>query len=125
LQRVQGQTDRRERPGSVTFHYHAGACRQIEDELPSRRRGQVGHHAALRRVQMLEQRAVFVLGNACARCRPAPQRIAPRRLDLDDVGARIDEHLRAVRPSDLGREIQDPHVCERPVAVAACPLSRF
>ena len=54
-------------------------------------------HDALRRVEELEQRPG----------RPGAHGFTCRRLDLDDVGTRVSEQLRAVRTRDLRRDVDD------------------
>ena len=43
---------------------------------------------------------------------PTAQGIAGRRFHLDHVGARVGQHLRAVRTGYVGREVYDPHPFE-------------
>ena len=45
-------------------------------------------------------------------CTP-PERVAAGRLDLDHVGAARREQLRAVRPGDMGCQVEDPQALER------------
>ncbi|CFP65200.1 Uncharacterised protein [Bordetella pertussis] len=40
--------------------------------------------------------------------------VAVRRLDLDDVGAHVAEHLGRERPHQHRRQVDDSHAIERP-----------
>jgi hypothetical protein len=64
------------------------------------------HHRLLAGIQEGEERGVAV-SQVGARRRPAAQRVAFPRLHLDDLGARVEEQLRAVGPRDLGGEVED------------------
>jgi hypothetical protein len=59
----------------------------------------------LARVQVREERRVLA-AQVATRRRPAAQGVPGGRLDLDDLGARVDEELRAVRACDLRREVE-------------------
>ena len=59
-------------------------------------------------VQELEQRAADLGVDGRAARRPGAPRIAARRLDLHDVGARVGEQPAAVRARDPRAEIDDP-----------------
>ena len=73
----------------------------------------VDHDAALGGAEEVEERAVVVGGDRRPRGRPASQRIALGRLDLDDLGAAVGQQLRAVGAADPGREVDDPEPRER------------
>ena len=95
-----------------------GVGRQVLDqqvgaveELGRRLVLQAAAHAALARVQVAEERAVAP-SQVGTGGRPAPQRVAVPRLELHDVGARVDEELRAVRAGDAARVVDDAEVGE-------------
>ena len=81
--------------------------------------------ALLRCVEEVEERAVGVWCDDGAGGRPSAQRIAVRRLDLDDLRATVGEQLRAVRARDPGREIDHAEPAQgecRTSAVLGCAL---
>jgi hypothetical protein len=63
-------------------------------------------------VEVAEQGAVLA-GSELAGGGVRAQRVAGRWFDLDDVGAGIDEELRAVGAGDAGREVDDLDVAQR------------
>src|SRR5207244_11275152 len=66
---------------------------------------------SLRPVQVFEQRPRPVLA----------QRIAAGTLDLDDVGTRVAEQLRAIRPRDVGGAVDDANPIEHGSQIVTAP----
>ena len=80
---------------------------------------------ALAGVEELEQGTVFTLVQADRRTRT--ERVALRRFDLDHLGARVSEQLRAVGTGDLAgalddsNAVQDVHASSAPCRCSAGP----
>ena len=90
-------------------HEHVGPIDQPQQRLARRRGLEVEHDAALVAVDPHEQR-----GHVAAHARPGVARgVALRRLDLDDVGAEIAQHLRGIGPEHHRGEIEHAHARER------------
>ena len=71
---------------------------------------EVSDDAALPRGEETEQNAVRVaISTQRPRSGPVPQRMARGRLHLQNFGASIGEHLRAVRPGQIIGEVEHPH----------------
>jgi hypothetical protein len=68
-------------------------------------------HRALARGEELEERRVAAREVATARGEVA-QRIAARRLDLHDVGARVAEELGRVRARNSGRKVDHAQIAQ-------------
>src|SRR3954454_13374689 len=73
----------------------------------------VDDDALFRRGEVVEQGAVGIGGDRRAGGRPAPQRVAGRRLDLHDVGATVREQLRGVGARDPRRQVDDAQARQR------------
>ncbi len=79
--------------------------------------GGIQGDAPLGRIQELEENAVLSFTRVCARSRPTAQGVAAvRALHLDHVGARVGEHLGAVRTRDCRRKVDHPPARQRPGA---------
>ena len=63
-------------------------------------------------VQEAEERAAFVGVDVRAAGRPRAPRVTFRRFDLDDVGTRLGEQVRAVRARNADGEIEHSQVRE-------------
>ena len=73
---------------------------------------QIQHDAALVEVGQQEKQTFFRIRIILEKRRHAAAAFAPRRLDLDDVGAEIAQQARAKRAGDALAEIQDPQIVE-------------
>ena len=82
------------------FDHDVGVGRERERALAAFRGLQVEHDAALVDVERFEQRGVRA------------HRIAPRALDLDDVGAELAEQLRCVRTGSPHRQIENAYTLQ-------------
>ena len=69
--------------------------------------------AALSGVQILEETRLVRVWYPAGKRPPEPQRIARGRLDLADVGAEIDEQLRAVGRRDIPADLDDAQSRQR------------
>ena len=108
-ERVRAEPQRLELLRPDVVDEHVGPIDQPQQHLARRRGLQVEHDAALVAVDPHEQR-----GHVAADARPGVARgVALRRLDLDDVGAEIAQHLRGVGPEHHRGEIEHAHARER------------
>src|SRR5204863_2753435 len=76
-------------------------------------------HRSFARVEVAEERRAVARVGRVARRGVRAERVAAGRLDLDHVDARVGEELRAVRPGDLGAEVDEAQMRERTVDLAA------
>ena len=107
-----GSRSRRRNPSNTSagepFEHDVGRRDQVED------RGIVGRagHRAHAVMQEAEQRRALVGVDGRAAGGPRAPRIAVGRLDLDHVGARLGEQVRAVRAGDADGEVEHSQVRE-------------
>ena len=99
---------------------HPGTPRRPHDDVgvgeqPVEGRGvaPVDDRTALTRAEVGEERTVDPVCDRGTRGRPAPQRVALRRLDLDDIGPAVGEQLGAVGPGDPEGQVDDAQPIER------------
>ena len=78
------------------LHDHVGFRGQLQQPAAPGVFLEVEHQAALVHVEAREELGIGAHG------------VAPRRLDLEDVGAELGQELRRVRPRTPDREVQDP-----------------
>ncbi len=90
-----------QRAGLEVFNQNVGGLEQAEKNLAPLRLGEIEHDAALVAIDADEIGGGITLEG----WPPAARLIALRRLDLDDFGTVVAEHLRAVRPAEHAREI--------------------
>ena len=103
--------------GPKILHQNIRAHDQPTHGLHPLRRFQVEHQALLADIELTEHRAAAV-----AHRRADSHRLALGGFDLDDLGAHIGQHPRAVRAGDRGRKIEDAQALEAPCQI---PLIRF
>ena len=92
-----------ERPGLEVLDQDVRLLEQSQQHLAAFRPREVEPERALVSVDADEVRGVAVL----ERRPPVAHLVALRRLDLHDLGAVIGEHLRAVRPAEHPRQVDD------------------
>ena len=100
---VEPETPFFERARFEVLDEHIGVLEQTQQELASRRVGEIDRHAALVAVHANEVRR----GLAEERRTPAAGFVALRRLDLHYLGAVVTEDLCAVGTSEHAREVDD------------------
>ncbi len=64
-------------------------------------------------VEVLEQPGPVGVLDTTGKRAPSTQRVAGRRLDLGDLGAQVDEQLRAVRACDVTGDLDDAQTGQR------------
>ena len=94
--------------GREIFQQHVGPPDQLEQQLAAFRGFQVQRDRPLVGVQHGERQ-----GDGHARRRAMTQRLAVRRFDLDDVGARLRQQEAGIGPLEDLPEIQHRDVAER------------
>ena len=109
VQRVGTEAERFDLARLEGFDDEVGLGRGAQGEFASGAVGEVGDGAALAGVQVLEERGAGDRIDRAARRRTAAQRITAGRLELDDVGARVAEQLRAIAAGDAGRQVDHAH----------------
>ena len=108
-ERVRAKPQRLELLRPDVVHEHVGLIDHAQQHVARLRALQVEHDAPLVAVDPHEQR-----GHVAAHARPGVARgVALRRLDLDDVGAEIAQHLRGIGPEHHRGEIEHAHARER------------
>src|SRR4029079_12548303 len=96
--------------------HHVGRLEQLAHDLLSIGLGEVERDALLAAVEGHEEVA-FAIGAAGARTGAFARVVtAVGVLDLDDLGAHVREYLRAERPGDDAREVDDADAGERGTA---------
>ncbi len=108
-QRVRPESHPLHHAGAVVLDEHVAVPGEVGGELRAARGRQVDADVALAGVLLHEVRRLPV----DARRGEAGQ-VARRWLDLDDVGAEVGEHPRAVRPGQHAREVEDTNVKGQP-----------
>ena len=99
-----------ERAGPQRLDDRIGLRGELEQPIAALVAAQVERDPALADVQVEEAERLAARVEGCA----APERVAAvGRLDLDHVGAARREQLRAVRPGDMGCQVEDPQALER------------
>jgi hypothetical protein len=113
-----------ERPGLEVLDQDVRLLEQSQQHLAAFRPREVEPERSLVSVDADEVRGVAVL----ERRPPVAHLVALRRLDLHDLGAVIGEHLRAVRPAEHSRQVDDDEPGQGAVArrrpalhYATCP----
>ena len=116
-----------ERAGLEVLDQDVRLLEQAQQHLATLRSREVEPERALVSVDADEVRGVAVL----ERRPPVAHLVALRRLDLHDLGAVIGEHLRAVRPAEHSRQVDDDEpgkgAASRPrlaLHYVACPRTR-
>ena len=100
---------------------HVGACDQTANRFHSLGRFQIEHQTFLADVELAEGGAAII-----AHRRAGSHRLAFGGFDLDDLGAHIGEHPRAMRSGDRGRKIEHAQAARLPVKLPApLPVSSF
>ena len=95
-------------PGPHVLDHHVGGARQRVRDVAPGRRAQIDRDAALVAVVALEEARLAIQERT-----PVPRQIAADRFDLDHVGAEVAEDGGAVRPRDVGAEVEDAHAHQR------------
>ena len=94
-------------PGAVVLDDDVALGGEREGQLLALRRGQVDADVALAGVLLHEVRRQPVDTRA-----GVARQVTVRRLELDDLGAEVRQHPRAVRAGEDAREVEDADACE-------------
>ena len=103
--------------GTKILDQHVGVRDQPANGFDPLRRFQIEHQAVLADIELAEGGAAII-----AHRRAGPHRLAFGGFDLDDFGAHIGEHARAVRAGDRGRKIDNAQAGKAPCQI---PLIRI